>query len=83
LSARGRPVLQLSNQTTALSGIRREHSRKPEEFYALVDQLCPGSKVELFSRQERQGWQVFGTETDKFLPLLAEEADSKEDEEQC
>ena len=39
MSARGRPVVQLANQTTALNGIRREHSRKPEEFYALVDQL--------------------------------------------
>jgi N6-adenosine-specific RNA methylase IME4/ParB-like chromosome segregation protein Spo0J len=85
LSARGRPVLQLSNQTTALNGIRREHSRKPEEFYALVDQLCPGSKVELFSRQERHGWRAFGNQTDKFLPLPAGETDGaeEEDEEEC
>jgi N6-adenosine-specific RNA methylase IME4 len=84
LSARGRPVIQLANQTTALNGIRREHSRKPEEFYALVDQLCPGSKVELFSRQQRQGWRAFGNQTDKFLPLPAEEPDAEEDdEEQC
>jgi N6-adenosine-specific RNA methylase IME4 len=36
-------------------GIKREHSRKPSVFYALVDQLCPGSKVELFSPKERKG----------------------------
>jgi N6-adenosine-specific RNA methylase IME4/ParB-like chromosome segregation protein Spo0J len=82
LSARGRPVIQLANQTTALNGIRREHSRKPEEFYALVDQLCPGSKVELFSRQERQGWRAFGNQTDKFLPLPAEDPDAEEDHEE-
>lgn len=67
LSARGKPVLRLGNQTTVLSAIRREHSRKPDEFYELVEQLCPGSKVELFSRLERKGWKVFGSETDKFL----------------
>jgi N6-adenosine-specific RNA methylase IME4 len=81
LSARGRPVIQLANQTTALNGIRREHSRKPEEFYELVDQLCPGSKVELFSRQQREGWRAFGNQTDKFLPLPAGETDSGEDDE--
>jgi N6-adenosine-specific RNA methylase IME4/ParB-like chromosome segregation protein Spo0J len=81
LSARGRPVIQLVNQTTALNGIRREHSRKPEEFYALVDQLCPGSKVELFSRQERKGWRAFGIQTDKFLPLPKGETDGDEDDE--
>jgi N6-adenosine-specific RNA methylase IME4 len=81
LSARGRPVHQLANQTTALNGIRREHSRKPEEFYVLVDQLCPGSKVELFSRQERKGWRAFGNQTDKFLPLLGGETAGDEDDE--
>jgi N6-adenosine-specific RNA methylase IME4 len=38
--------------------------------------------VELFSRQERKGWQVFGNQTDKFLPLLAGEAVSREDDEE-
>jgi len=83
LSARGRPIVQLANQTTALNGIRREHSRKPEEFYALVDQLCPGSKVELFSRQQRKGWRAFGIQTDKFLPLLAQEIEDVDEDEKC
>jgi N6-adenosine-specific RNA methylase IME4 len=81
LSARGRPILQLVNQTTVLNTIRREHSRKPEEFYELVDHLCPGSKVELFSRQQRRGWLAFGNQTDKFLPDPADEAERGEDAE--
>ena len=66
LSVRGRPILQLVNQTTVLHADRREHSRKPEEFYKLVERLCPGTKLELFSRQERTGWCVYGDQTGKF-----------------
>ena len=62
LGVRGKPVIQLTNQTTAISGPLREHSRKPEEFYALVDALCPGSKVELFARRRREGWASHGNE---------------------
>jgi len=50
--------------TTVLEAARREHSRKPEEFYALVEATCPGSRVELFSRQEREGWRVFGDQVE-------------------
>jgi N6-adenosine-specific RNA methylase IME4/ParB-like chromosome segregation protein Spo0J len=66
LAVRGKPVFLSGNHTTVLEGARREHSRKPEEFYALVAGACPGGKVELFSRHQRQGWQVFGNQTDRF-----------------
>ena len=45
---------------------RREHSRKPETFYEMVNSLCVGRKLDYFSRQVRQGWEVFGNETDRF-----------------
>jgi N6-adenosine-specific RNA methylase IME4 len=63
LAVRGKPVVKLTNQTTILVGKVREHSRKPESFYKLVNSLCPGSKVELFSREERKGWSRWGSET--------------------
>lgn len=66
LAARGKPVFLHGQHTTALQAIRREHSRKPEEFYALVEAACPGNRVELFCRQHRQGWDVFGNDTDCF-----------------
>jgi N6-adenosine-specific RNA methylase IME4 len=66
LATRGRPVVSLTNQTTALQAPVREHSRKPDEFYALVESLCPGSRVELFARQERAGWSAWGAETGQF-----------------
>jgi N6-adenosine-specific RNA methylase IME4 len=61
-AVRGKPVVTLTNQTTALFGPVREHSRKPDEFYELVDSLCPGSKIEMFARQERAGWTSWGAE---------------------
>jgi N6-adenosine-specific RNA methylase IME4 len=66
LAARGRPVFLHGSHATVLQAARREHSRKPEEFYFLVGETCPGSKVELFARQERDGWQRFGDETQRF-----------------
>lgn len=48
-------------------GIAREHSRKPEELFRLVDKHCVGMrKAELFSRQRREGWDSWGNETEKF-----------------
>lgn len=45
---------------------RREHSRKPEEFYRIVDDLCAGRKLDFFSREERTGWFSYGNDTKKF-----------------
>ena len=66
MAVRGRPIVTLTNQTTALEADRREHSRKPDEFFALVDALCPGSKLEMFARETREGWAAWGAETEKF-----------------
>ena len=66
MAVRGRPAINLTNQTTVINGRMREHSRKPEEFYQLVESLCPGSKVELFAREQRQGWTQHGDQTDVF-----------------
>lgn len=66
MAARGKPTITLVNQTTLLNGPLREHSRKPDEFYSLVDALCPGSKVEMFCRTPRAGWAMWGAETEKY-----------------
>ena len=44
----------------------REHSRKPDEMYAMVEALVPGPYVELFARQQRPGWDAWGNQTTKF-----------------
>jgi N6-adenosine-specific RNA methylase IME4 len=66
LAIRGKPVFLHGNHATVLEAARREHSRKPEEFYSLVEAVCPGGRVELFCRQHRMGWQVYGNEINRF-----------------
>ena len=40
-----------------------EHSEKPEVFYDIIETLYPnGRRVELFSRNRREGWDVFGNQ---------------------
>lgn len=38
------------------------HSRKPAEAYEIIESMYPGSKIELFSRNEREGWTMWGNE---------------------
>lgn len=44
----------------------REHSRKPDEALARIEQLVDGPYLEMFSRSTRAGWDVMGDETGKF-----------------
>ncbi len=41
---------------------RGRHSRKPDEAYALIERLAPGPYLELFAREPRDKWQVWGNE---------------------
>jgi len=43
---------------------RRKHSQKPNEFFELVNKRHIGTKLEYFSRTEREGWDTFGIERD-------------------
>jgi N6-adenosine-specific RNA methylase IME4 len=74
MCVRGRPFVNLTNQTTVLAAQAREHSRKPDEFFELVEALCPGTKLEMFAREQRPGWQSWGAETFKFEGNLDEAA---------
>ena len=46
---------------------RREHSRKPEAFVEKVNELCPGRKLEYFSREKREGREVQTTPTQAWV----------------
>lgn len=79
IGTKGNPVTSRSVRGTVASGEelsdfgftieaeRREHSRKPEESFQAAEKLMPNAnRIEIFSRQERKGWSVWGNETDKF-----------------
>jgi len=42
---------------------RREHSRKPDEFYTFVEQRSLGPYLDLYSRTNRPGWTSVGNQT--------------------
>jgi N6-adenosine-specific RNA methylase IME4 len=63
LAVRGRPIVRLTTQSTVLQAAGKEHSRKPEAFYRLVEQLCASkARLELFARSKRPGWVCSGAE---------------------
>lgn len=49
-------------QVNFLATQKREHSRKPDEFYDVVESCSPGPYLELFARHRREGWENWGNE---------------------
>jgi N6-adenosine-specific RNA methylase IME4 len=50
----------------AFTAARREHSRKPDEFYDLVRRVTAEGRVDVFSREKREGFDQAGNEVEKF-----------------
>jgi N6-adenosine-specific RNA methylase IME4 len=48
------------------AGTRREHSRKPDEFYELIERVTPAPRIDVFSREPRDGFAQHGNEVAKF-----------------
>src|SRR4051812_25498462 len=44
---------------------KREHSRKPDEVYPIIEACSPGPRLELFARGVRKGWSVWGNQADE------------------
>lgn len=70
----GQPVTT-RKERNAFDGLAREHSRKPDEAFAMCERWMPGARrVELFSRQSRPGWDSWGLEAGIFDPVVHENA---------
>ena len=52
-------------QVNLLATRKREHSRKPDEMYPIIEACSPGPRLELFARYPRQGWTSWGDEIDQ------------------
>lgn len=50
-------------QVNLLATRKREHSRKPDEMYGIIENCSPGPYLELFARYPRKGWEVWGNES--------------------
>ncbi len=51
-------------QVNYLESRKREHSRKPDEQYPLIEECSPGPFLEMFSRGTRPDWTVWGNQAD-------------------
>ena len=49
-------------QVNIMATRKREHSRKPDELYDIIEQCSPGPYLELFARHPRAGWAQWGDE---------------------
>jgi len=68
---RGRNARTLAagrRQVNIIRSRKREHSRKPDETYALVESCSPGPFLELFARGSRPGWVTWGNQADAYCP---------------
>jgi N6-adenosine-specific RNA methylase IME4 len=66
LAARGKRQRRSAGVHQVILAPRREHSRKPDEIYARVEELLDGPYLELFARSERPNWTCWGNEVGKF-----------------
>jgi N6-adenosine-specific RNA methylase IME4 len=51
------------SQVNMIETRKREHSRKPDEQYALIEACSPGAYLEMFARHQKPGWTVWGDES--------------------
>jgi N6-adenosine-specific RNA methylase IME4 len=67
IARKGRPARVSRGVHSVIEAPRREHSRKPDQFYASVDALVGNvAKVDLFARETRPGWVAWGNEIGRF-----------------
>jgi N6-adenosine-specific RNA methylase IME4 len=59
------------NWTRPEAGTGPMHSRKPEAFLDLVEQVSPGPYLELFARRNRLGWDTWGNESIEHVEMGA------------
>ena len=51
-----------SLHSSVVNASRREHSRKPDEFYGIIEAMYDGPYIELFARNKREGWNGWGVD---------------------
>jgi len=56
------------SQENIISSMKREHSRKPDEQYNLIESCSSGPFIELFARGPRKGWFTWGNQAEEYTP---------------
>jgi N6-adenosine-specific RNA methylase IME4 len=66
VGVKGKPYWENTAYRDIIIESRREHSRKPDSFFEMIEKITMGNRLEYFSREKREGWKVFGNDTNKF-----------------
>ena len=67
-----RTLAPCRRQVNYLATRKREHSRKPDEQYEIIEACSPPPYVELFARGKREGWAVWGQQAnERYKPTWA------------
>ena len=56
------------SQVNIIRSMKREHSRKPDEQYGIIEACSPGPYLELFGRGPREGWTTWGNQAEEYSP---------------
>lgn len=56
------------SQENIIVSMKREHSRKPDEQYQIIESCSNGPYIELFARGPREGWFVWGNQAEEYSP---------------
>lgn len=59
------------SQVNIICSRKREHSRKPDELYDIIEECSPAAYLELFARGTRPGWKTWGHQAEKYEPTWA------------
>jgi len=53
-------------QVNLVATRKREHSRKPDEMYRIIESCSPGPYLELFARTKKEGWSSWGDQVNLY-----------------
>lgn len=63
-----RTLAPARSQVNIIRTMKREHSRKPDELYDIIEACSPAPYLEMFARGPRKGWTVWGNQSDDYYP---------------
>ncbi len=58
-------------QVNIVKSMKREHSRKPDEQYQIIEACSCGPFLEMFARGPRNGWAGWGNQAEDYAPTWA------------
>lgn len=76
-----RTLAPARSQVNIICSRKREHSRKPDEQYALIESCSAGPYLELFARGSRPGWVAWGNQSNDYEPTWPTYANHSQSQE--